>query len=151
MRAWSFAQSAVGSTVSGAAWQFHDAGSEDRHFIVLVVGFLLDLDQMTPALDELAFHLALDEQHIAFGIMPADLAGRTTQEAIIAHPVSEMMGQPRAAFRTVVVGAGRADFAREFLFPVHALGTIGNAEAVRDTEAAMGGLQLPCELVGPGI
>src|SRR3954463_1808228 len=98
----------VRSTVSGAAWQFDDAGSEDRHFVVLVVGFLLDLDQMPPALDEFALHLALDEQHVAFRIVPADLAGRTAQEAVIAHPVGEMMGQPGAAFRTVVVGAGRA-------------------------------------------
>src|SRR5258707_2533721 len=127
MRAWSFAQSAVGSTVSGAAWQFHDAGSEDRHFIVLVVGFLLDLDQMTPALDELAFHLALDEQHIAFRIVPADLASRTAQEAIIAHSVGEVMGQPLASFRTVIVGAGRDELERAVLFPVHTLGTIGCA------------------------
>ena len=76
---------------------------------------------------------------------------RVAQEAVVAHPVGEVVGQPGAALGAVVVGAGRADLERELLFPVHALGTIGNAEAVLDAEAGMGVLQLPGELVGADV
>jgi len=48
---------------------FHDAGAEDRQFVVLVRASCSSLDQMTATLDELALHLALDEQDITFRIM----------------------------------------------------------------------------------
>jgi len=51
----------------------------------------------------------------------------------------------------VVVGAGRADLVGELLLPVHALGTVGDAEAVLDAETWMRVRELPGELVGPDI
>src|SRR5262249_8637840 len=62
-----------------------------------------------------------------------------------------MMGQPGTALRTIVVSAGRPDLERELLFPVHALRTIGNAEAIRNAEAAMGVDLLPGQLVGADV
>ena len=85
------------------------------------------------------------------GIVAADLAGGVAQEAVVAHPVGQVVGQPRAALRAVIVGAGRADFEGELLFPVHALGAVRNAEAIRDAEAGMGVDQLPGELVGADV
>jgi len=46
---------------SGTAWQFHDAASEDRQLVILVTGFLLDLDQVPSAFDVFALHLTLDK------------------------------------------------------------------------------------------
>src|SRR4029453_15594166 len=106
---------------------------------------------MPSVLDVLALHRAVDEQDVALWIVPADLGGGAAQEALVAHPVGEMVGEPRAALGAVVVGAGRADLEGELLFPAHALGAIGNAEAVGDAEARMGVLQLPGELVGADI
>ena len=85
--------------------------AQHRQLVVLVARLLLDLDQVTAVLDVLARHLALDEQDVARRIVAADLAGGVAQEAVVAHPVGEMMRQPRAALGAVVVGAGRADFA----------------------------------------
>ena len=113
--------------------------------------FLLDRDQVAAVLDVLLRHLALDEQDVARRIVAADLAGRVAQGAVVAHPVRHVMGQPRSALGAVVVGARCADLVGELLFPVHALGAVGNAEAVLDAEAGMGVLQLPGELVGADV
>ena len=42
------------------------------------------------------------------------------------------MGQPAAAFRTIVIGARRADFERERLVPMDAFRAVGHVEAVLD-------------------
>src|SRR5260370_15144367 len=62
-----------------------------------------------------------------------------------------MEREPGTALRAVIVGAGRADFAGELLFPVHALGTVRDAEAILDADAGMGVDQLPGQLVGADI
>ena len=75
----------------------------------------------------------------------------TAQDAVVAHPVGQMMREPRAPLRAVVVGAGRADHRRELRLPVHALGAVGNAEAVLDAEARVRVGELPGELVGTDV
>ncbi|KAG1257036.1 hypothetical protein G6F65_016063 [Rhizopus arrhizus] len=62
-----------------------------------------------------------------------------------------MVRQPGIAFRAVVVSARGADFQREILFPVHALGHVGNAEAVGDAHAGVRVDQLPRKLVGADV
>src|SRR5262249_46238165 len=57
------------------------------------------------------------------------------------------MREPRAPFRAVVVRAGRPDQHRELRLPVHALGTVRNAETVLDAEARMARDLLPREPV----
>src|SRR5258708_10486026 len=109
---------------SATTRQFHDPRSQHRQLVVLVACFLLDLDQVPPVLDVLARHLALDEQDIARRIVAADLAGGVAQEAVVAHPVRQMVREPGAALRAVIVRTRRAHFVREFLFPVDALRTI---------------------------
>src|SRR5882757_4389782 len=136
---------------ASATREFDDPRSQHRQLVVLVACFLLDLDQVPPVLDVLARHLALDEQDIARRIVAADLAGGVAQEAVVAHPVRQMVREPGAALRAVIIGTGRADFVGEFLFPVDALGTIRNAEAVLDADAGMRIDQLPGELVGADI
>src|SRR6185503_8931404 len=66
--------------------QLDDAGAEDRQLVVLLVGFLLDRDQVPAVLDVFARHLALDEQDVARRIVAADLARRVAQETVVAHP-----------------------------------------------------------------
>src|SRR5262252_363281 len=133
---------------SRATRQLHHAAAQHRELVVLVARLLLDLDQVMALLDVLARHLAVDEQQIAGRIVPADLAGGPAQEAVVAHPVGQMMGEPRAALGAVVVGAGRADLTGELLLPMHALRAVGNAEAVGDAQPGIGVDQLPGELVG---
>ena len=115
--------------------QFHDARAHRRQLAVLVVRLLRDFHQMLAVRDELAGDRALDEQQVAFGIVPPHLARGAAQEAVVAHPVGELVREPGAALRAVVVRAGRAHFQREVLFPVHALGHVGNAEAILDADA----------------
>src|SRR5215471_16815497 len=103
---------------------------------------------MFAVLDELPPDAALDEQHVACRIVSADLAARLAQETVVPDPVGHVMGQPGVSFRTVVVGAGRADLQGEVLLPVNALGYVGNAETVGDADAGMRVDQLPCELIG---
>ena len=67
------------------------------------------------ALDELASDGAVDVDGVAIGIVAADLALALAQEAVVAHPVGDVVRQPRATLRTVVVGARRADLDREEL------------------------------------
>jgi hypothetical protein len=98
----------------------------------------MDFHQVLAVLDELARDGAVDEDRVAIGIVAADLALALAQEAVVAHPVGHVVGQPRAALRTVVVGAGRADLERELLVPVHALGAVRHAEAVADAEPGCG-------------
>src|SRR5215204_1182371 len=106
---------------------------------------------MPAVLDVFALHRAVDEQDVALGIVAADLGGGAAQEALVAHPVGEMVGEPGAALGAVVVGAGCADLEGELFFPMDALRTVGNAEAVGDAEAGMGVLQLRSELVGADV
>ena len=106
---------------------------------------------MTAVLDEFAFYLALDEEEIAFRVVTADLALGAAQEAIVAHPVGQLVGEPRAALGAVIVGAGGAHFQRELLLPVHALGNVGNAESVLDADARVRVDQPPGELVGADV
>src|SRR6185436_13615148 len=126
---------------------YHPA-AHHRLLPVLVAGLLLDLDQVTAVLDALAGDAPLDDQVVALGIVAADLAVGAPQEAVVAHPVGQVVGEPRAALRAVVVGAGRAHRGGELVLPVHALRTVGDAEAVLDAEPGVLGDLLPVELVG---
>ena len=58
---------------------------------------------------------AVDEDHVAIRIVTTDLALALVQETVIAHPVRELMRQPRAALRTVVIFSGRGQPARPTL------------------------------------
>src|SRR6516225_47098 len=136
---------------SAAAGKLDSARAEYRELIVLVVGFLLDLDEMFAVLDELPPDPALDEQHVACRIVSADLATRLAQEAVVADPVRQVMGQPGVSLRTVVIGARRAHLQGEVLLPVNALGYVGNTETVGDADARMRVDQLPCELIGADV
>ena len=109
---------------------------------------LLDLDVFPAAYLELADHAAVDEDHVAVGIVAADLALGFVQEAVVADPVGDVVGQPRVALGAVIVGTGRADFERELFVPVDPLGAIGHVEAVLDAQARMRLLHLPRHLVG---
>src|SRR5687767_15630578 len=46
-------------------------------------------------------HGAVDAQRVAFGVVAADLAVGAAEEAVIAHPVGEVMREPRAPLRAV--------------------------------------------------
>jgi len=68
---------------SGTAWQFHDAASEDRQLVILVTGFLLDLDQVPSASTYLRFTLPLINR-----ISPSGLCRRILQVARRRKPSS---------------------------------------------------------------
>src|SRR6476620_6336798 len=108
---------------------------------------LIDLDEMLAGLDELAADATADEQRVAVWIVATDLALALPEEPGISHPVGDVVRQPRAALRAVVIRAGHADFARKALIPVHTLRAIRDIEAVLDAEAHVLGLQLVGELV----
>src|SRR5947207_1251740 len=127
--------------------QLHEAAADHGQLAVLVARFLLDLDEVAAVLHELPDDGAVDPQRVAFGIVAADLAVRTTQDAVVAHPVGQVMREPRAALGAVVIRAGRAHHRRELLLPVHALGTIRNLEPVLDAEPGMTIDLLPRKLV----
>src|SRR3546814_11900584 len=93
---------------------------------------LANLDVVLAVLDELTRHGAVDEDHVAVRIVATDLALALDQEAVIAHPVGELMRQPLATLRTVVVGTRRADFEREGPVPMHAFRAVWPVEAVID-------------------
>src|ERR1700722_12373651 len=57
-------------------WQLDKPCAQYRQFAILIMRRLFDLDQMTAVLLKFADHLAVNEQQVALGIMPADLAGR---------------------------------------------------------------------------
>src|SRR5262245_52297300 len=86
--------------------ELDDAASDDGELAVLIARLLLDLDEVPPALDALADDGALDTQDVALGIVAANLAVRPAEDPVVAHPVGQVMGQPRAALGAVVVGAG---------------------------------------------
>ena len=73
------------------------------------------------------------------------------QESIVAHPVRQMMGQPRATFGTVVICSRCADHAGEFLFPMNAFGAIWDAKPIFYAKARMGGDLAPIEFVGSDV
>src|ERR1700743_2698373 len=112
---------------------------------------LADFDQVLAVLHELAGHRTVDDDDIAIRIVAADLTLALLQEAVIAHPVGEMMRQPRATLRAVIVSTRRTDFEREGFVPVNTFRAIRHVEAVFDAKARMLLLHLPCELVGAGI
>ena len=93
---------------------------------------LVDFDIFLAVFFKLADYGAVDENNIAVRIVATDLALVLMQEAIVANPVGDVMRQPAVAFWTVIIRARCADFQREFFVPVHALGAVRNAEAVRD-------------------
>src|SRR6185503_19407088 len=131
--------------------QLDHAAADDRQLAVLIARFLLDLDEVAPALDALAHAGALDAQRVALGIVAADLAVRAAEDPVVAHPVGQVVRQPRAALRAVIVGARRAHHRRELMLPVHSLGTVGDAEAVLDPEPGVAVDLLPGELVGADV
>src|SRR5262245_66261467 len=102
---------------------------------------------MATVLDELLLHDAVDSEGVALGVVPADLAVRTAEKAVVAHPVGQVVGEPRAALGAVVVGAGGADQGGELRLPVHALRAVRDAEAVLDPQARVAVHLLPRELV----
>src|ERR1700730_3500294 len=128
--------------------QFYRATAEDRKFAILIAGLVLDVDQMSPALDVFARDPSVDEEQIALGIVAPDLAVSAAQETVIAHPVGEMVRQPGTALGAVIVCARRSDHGREGVLPMDALGTIRDAETVLDAEAGMAVNLLPRQLVG---
>src|SRR4029450_10669197 len=73
------------------------------------------------------------------------------QEGVVAHPFGQLLVEPRAALRTVVVGARRADRGGELVLPVHALRAVRDAEAVLDAEAGVPVDLLPGQLVGAKV
>jgi len=103
----------------------HDAGSEDRHFIVLVVGFLLDLERDDVRARRICANLPLMTA-CRLRDCAADLARWPRRDKLIAHPVGDGGGQQEAAFRTVVVGGpGARPTSSAKSFQVHASGTSG--------------------------
>ena len=56
---------------------------------------LLDLDVFPAVFLELADHAAVDEDHVAIGVVAADLALGFVQEAVVADPIGDVVGQPR--------------------------------------------------------
>ena len=78
----------------------------------LVLRPQLDLGQVFVAFLSLPGHLAFEPGSIADVVEPADLAVETLQEAVVAHPVGDRVGQPAHPLTPVVVGHGEARRAR---------------------------------------
>src|SRR6266702_3957275 len=106
-------QPSQGSASTRAAGQLDDGGSVRRLLIAMRNGSLADFHEMPAVLDEFAADDTVDDQSVAVRIVAADLALALAQEAIIAHPVGDVMRQPGAALRAVVISARRADLERE--------------------------------------
>src|SRR5262245_37401175 len=88
---------------------------------------------------------------VAGDIVVSDLRGMPDQESLVTHPVRQLVGEPRASFRAVVVGAGSSHSPCEFVFPMHAFRDIGNAHAVGNAETGMLPDLLVCQLVGADV
>src|SRR5579859_6826310 len=92
----------AGGSSASAARQLRDGRPCRRHFAAVCLGVLADLEQVFAALGEFSAHHAVDENHIAVGIVAAQLALALLQKAVITDPVGDVMRQPGAALRTVV-------------------------------------------------
>ena len=105
---------------------------------MLVACFLLDLYE-GDALSIYAFsaHFSGYDDRIADHIVVADLAAVLAQNAGVAHPVRQMMRQPRATLRPIVIGTGGTDICCKVILPVDALRHIGNAESVRNAKTGV--------------
>src|SRR5262245_51819671 len=84
--------------------QAHGGGRRHRQFAVLIGRALRDLRIVLASVLERAAYLAVDVERVADRIVTADLDAVAAQESIVPHPVRQLMGHPRAALRTVVVG-----------------------------------------------
>src|ERR1041385_2929027 len=131
--------------------ELDDGRAHHGQLAVLVPGLLLDLGDGAALGEALARHLRVDIEDVALGVVAANLARRASEEAVVAHPVGQMMGQPGAPLRAVVVDPWRAHRGGEVALPVHALRTVGHAEAVVDAETRVSLALPPRELVRPDV
>src|SRR6056297_482827 len=106
---------------------------------------------MSAFLDVFPNNLAVDQHHVALGVVPAQLAFGAQQETVVAHPVRNVVRQPGAAFGAVVVGTGRPHGERELFLPVDALGAVGDTSRVRYAKAGMVAMLTPGKLVGADV
>src|ERR1700730_13315959 len=93
--------------------QFDHGRAQYRQLVILIARFLRYFNETTAFVLEFAGDRRLDEKYVAFRIMPADFAGRAAKKAVIPHPVGELMCQPRASLRPVIVSTGGTDHQRE--------------------------------------
>jgi hypothetical protein len=118
-----------------AAGQLHNGRAGRGQLATVSLSPLANFHEMFAALDKFAADRRIDEQGVAIGVVAAHLALALLQKTVIAHPVGELMSQPGAALRAVVIGPRRADFERECFVPMNALRTIGHVEAIPVAEA----------------
>src|ERR1700761_6754173 len=106
-----------------------------------------NLHEMLATLDKFSADRSIDEQRIAIRIVATDLRLAAAQEAIIAHPVGDVMREPRGSLGPVVISTRSADFKCERLVPMHALRAIRHVEAISDTQPRMLRLHFPGDFV----
>src|SRR5207253_7949198 len=87
--------------LSAALGQLDEAAAEHGELAVLIARFLRDLDEAAALPGELLDHGAVDPPRVALGSVATDLAMGTAQDAVVAHPVGQMMREPRAPLRAV--------------------------------------------------
>src|SRR5579864_5175496 len=115
-----------------AAGQLYDRRAGRGRFIAMRHGLLDDFDEMPAVLNKFTADDTVDDDRIAVRIVTANLAFTLPQETVIAHPVGDVMCQPGAALRAIIVSTRRADLERECFVPMNALGAIGHIEAIPD-------------------
>ena len=96
-------------------------------------------------------HRAGDAQVVADDVVVADLRLVAREESGVTHPVRQVLGEPGAPLRAIVVGCGRADVGGQRIFPVDALRDVRDSELVLDSQPGMLPDQLVGELVGPDV
>lgn len=114
-------------------------------------GVLADLDQVLAVVDVFSGDDPIDENDVAIRVVAPDLTFALAQEARIAHPVREMVREPRAALRAVVVRAGRANLEGEGFVPVHPFWAVRHVEPILDSQSRVLCLHSPGKLIGTYI
>ena len=76
---------------------------------------------------------------------------RAYKKTLVAHPIREVMREPRAPLRAVVICTWCADFRCKIVLPVYSLRTIRNAELILDAEAWMSVDLFPRNFVGANV
>src|SRR5882757_2821549 len=134
-----------------AARQLDDGCPGGGHLAAMRRGVLADLHQVLALVDEFSGDDPVDENDVSVRVVAPDLTFALAQEAGIPHPVREMVREPRATLRAVVVRTGRADLEGECFVPVHPFGAVWNVEPILDPQSRVLCLHSPGKLIGTYI
>src|SRR5262245_21355328 len=121
--------------LSGPGWKPDEPRPFGRELAPLVASDLLDLGARSSLVVVVeAGHPAVDGQDVADRVVTSDLTTVADEEAAVPHPIGELMDEPGAALRPIIVRSRCPDQSGQAVVPMDAFRDVRDPETVRNAQ-----------------